>query len=124
MAAFSNIGYYIQTYAFIAKRPVPKLQPNQLLTLQAVFKNIKDEYNIPQNEIRYLISYAFLHNPLKVENISEYGQAGKLLPCAIFFNNWKKYNQQLIQQQGLKKAIIASRPDVSEASLYLQEVFK
>ncbi|HLX53475.1 MAG TPA: hypothetical protein VKR58_06025 [Aquella sp.] len=124
MPAFSNIGFYINTYAIIAKRPVPKLQKPQILSLQAVFRSIKDRYEIPNNEIRYLISYSFLHNPLKLENISEYGQIGKLIPCAIFYNSWKKYNRQLIQQQGLQKAILNTRPnDQTAETELLKEIF-
>ena len=124
MAAFTNVGYYMYTYATLAKRPLPKLSNAQLLILQAVFKNIKDKYDIPHAEMKALVNYAFLHNPLKFDDIKRYGEAGTLNAVATFYKNWKKYNTDLIQQQGLRNAILNSRPqEPEETEIYLREIF-
>lgn len=110
-------------YDIVCDREISKdirsIGPQQKLALQKAFFVLKQNFHIPQNDIKNLIYFMYTHNPCKVEDLAEYGCVGMLQQVAPLYRRWYKGNGELILRMGLRKAITKTIPVASDVDDYL-----
>lgn len=87
----------------------------------------KQSYGITSEDVKHLILFAFVHNPLALSDITDYGQIDNVLRCTKYFIKWWATWHHKFQENEINvpRVIWDSRPIKSsygEEDEYLAEI--
>lgn len=84
-------------------------------------KRIKDSANYGVSDIKALILFSFLHDPLKLGDVAGYGKIDLVNRSLGGFIEWRKNHRRDIHEAGLTKAIMKLRPVESKLGKELED---
>ncbi len=90
-----------------------KVSSQGKLHIQTQFKLLKDNWCLTPDDLKGMIRFMYVHNPLDVP-LSEYGVLSNMNAVAAEFVKWKKAHQGLIGTVGYEKAIDRTMPKPEE----------
>lgn len=119
-------NYWINMYYLILGKPVPsyfKLHGSSQMKIQlnTYFHRLRGQFKLPPYELKPLIYFRYIHNPLGYEDLSQYGKVYNLQKTVSPYRMWKRAHESLIEEVGIYKAINETAPNLCAVDSYLME---
>lgn len=121
-SGFQVFNYWLGLHYLRKGGSVPeslKLNTQAKLKFNSLVRTIKDQYGFTSEEIKGLILYCYTHNPLHLPDTLNYGSLANIRNAAPDFAYWLKHNRDLVNLNGLNKAIEVSVQKVTETDKLL-----
>lgn len=124
-SGFQVFNYWVGLHYTKKGTPVPetlKHNTQAKLKFNSATKSIKDQYGFSSEELKGLILYCYIHNPLNFSDVLSYGNIDSLRKSAPDYAYWMKNNRDLINKLGLNSAIAQSASKKTKTDEMLHEL--
>lgn len=115
-------NYWIKAYEFFTGKKVLMLDAKAKVSLTQKIAGVSGVYGWSNADVIGLIDFAYLHNPLGVDDISIYGNFVNMTKAASAYSRWRRTHGELIEGVGLGKAIFETAPASTNSDLQEQWV--
>lgn len=96
----------------------------QKLSIRGKFFLFRNRWGFTLSELPILIGFAYLHNPLHVEDLCEYGNIALYDQVAPHYRKWKEQNANVISNIGIRHALYKTAPVRNEVDDYLNSILE
>src|ERR1043165_3538058 len=113
MGGFQLVNHWIHRFTeakFGKGTTIPNLSAKAKKVFNAKVMHIKQMHKYETKDMMNLIDFMYLHNPLLLWPITQYGNVHALEQSASYFDRWRKQNETLINREGEAKAIEMTAP--------------
>lgn len=120
-------NYWINIYYAAINRPVPYFfihNAEAKITLNVIFHRLRTKFKLNPYDLKPLILFGYLHNPLGYADIKRYGRTGTLMGMVKPYRSWQRANMDLVKEVGVTKALMQTVPDINEVDHYLMSQLK
>jgi hypothetical protein len=110
-SGFDVFNFRVHLHNYFCKGP--KINPSNIsqqakLNFNSYVHRIKSGYNIQGEELKDVMLYMYLHNPLALDDLREYGKILNMERSVDQYTYWRYNNRQLITEVGRTEAIYAT----------------
>lgn len=112
MKQFDVLKYWVSLYSEMTgiKIPTATMGLRAKVAFNKRVSIFKDAVNFTDQDVKMLMLYCLNHNPSNIDAIS-YGDITNVFKTTAKFNKWKKDNYDVINEVGMPRAILFTRPD-------------
>jgi hypothetical protein len=119
-------NYWVSLFYYMTGKPVPfyfreHKSAQTKIMLNTHLHRIRAQFKLPPYEMKPLIYFRYVHNPLGYNDIAKYGNLYNLPKTIHAFRTWKASNKELIDEVGIFPAINATAPELCQVDSYLME---
>jgi hypothetical protein len=93
-----------------------KIDTKAKLAFERAAFRVRQQYRLQEEDFAHLIMFAYLHNPLKVDDLGAYGKFANLEKSAGAYVTWKRHYATTISEVGVIEAIKRTIPKETEES--------
>lgn len=126
---FELFNYWVQVHAIFSgnKQLTPRnFSGMAKKAFNSNFGRVKSVYRLDTEETKSAVLYAYVHNPLNLGSVAEYGCLTNLVAAIYPYTRWKAQNIQEVLLHGAMPAILSTAPKLcdldKELLPYLEEM--
>lgn len=113
MSGFAVVNYWIWMFQLAKGESVDyrkKITRESKVKFNQIVMSLKNKYGYQTGDLMDLIFFMYSHNPLAFPQTWQNGSVKNLPEAALFFERWKRSNEDRIKRDGIRRAMDDTAP--------------